>query len=149
MTTAKNIMTKDVITVAPDDDIIYAVKILLEKKFNGLPVVEDGIVTGILCQSDIIVQQKKLHLPSFFVFFDGIISLGSEKDFKKEVAKITALKVREIMTKNPVTVKSDTLIETIAALIVDNNFHTLPVIDEGVLTGVIGMEDILKTMIHV
>ncbi len=147
MATAKDIMTTDVITVNKDDEISYAVKILLDNKFNGLPVLDGEKVIGVICQSDIITQQKKLHLPSFFVFFDGIISLGSEKDFKNEVAKITALKVKEIMTKNPVTVKSNTLIETIAALIVDNNFHTLPVVDDGVLTGVIGMEDILKTMV--
>jgi CBS domain-containing protein len=51
------------------------------------------------------------------------------------------------MTPNPVTVGPDSNIETVAALMVDNNFHTLPVVDKGALVGVVGKEDILKTLI--
>jgi CBS domain-containing protein len=44
-------------------------------------------------------------------------------------------------------VRSDTTIETIAALMVDNCMHTLPVVDDGQLVGVIGKEDVLRTLL--
>ena len=51
------------------------------------------------------------------------------------------------MTPNPATVNPDTDIEEVASLMIDKNFHTIPVIDGGKLVGIIGKEDILKTLI--
>ena len=143
----KAIMTKNPITVRGDMEIVKAAKLLLDRRINGVPVVdEDGKLMGILCQSDIIVQQKKLPVPSFFSFLDGYISLGSTKGFEKEVKKMAATTVRDAMTPNPVTVGPDSDIETVAALMVDHNLYTLPVVEKGVLVGVIGKVDILRTL---
>jgi hypothetical protein len=50
-----------------------------------------GKLVGILCQSDIIAQQKKLPVPSLFSFLDGYISLRSTKTMEKEIRKIAAI----------------------------------------------------------
>ena len=52
------------------------------------------------------------------------------------------------MTPDPVSVSPDTSIETLAALMVDSNFHTLPVVEEGKLVGVVGKEDVLRTLVN-
>jgi CBS domain-containing protein len=143
----KAIMTKNPITVTGSMEIVKAAKLLLDRRINGVPVVdEEGRLVGILCQSDIIVQQKKLPVPSFFSFLDGYISLGSTKGFEKEVKKIAATTVADAMTPNPVTVGPDSDIETVAALMVDHNLYTLPVVEKGMLVGVIGKVDILRTL---
>jgi len=148
MLKVKDIMTKEVITVSPEAEIVYATKLLLENRINGVPVTnETGKLVGILCQSDLIAQQKKLPVPSFFSFLNGIITLTSMKQFEKEVQKIAAITVAQAMTPNPVAVRPDTDIEAVAALMVDNNFHTIPVVDEGELVGIVGKEDILRTLI--
>jgi len=147
MLTAKDVMTKDVITVSPDTEIVSATKLLLEKRINGLPVVdESGKLVGILCQSDLIAQQKKLPIPSLFTFLDGLINFTSMKMLEKEVQKVTASTVGDVMTPSPVAVYSDTDIETLATLMVERNFHTLPVVDDGALSGVVGKEDVLRTL---
>jgi len=144
----KEVMTVDPITVTGGTEIFKAAKILLDNRINGVPVVDDaGKLVGILCQSDIIAQQKKLPLPSLFSFLDGYISLSSTKNLEKEVRKIAATAVVDAMTPNPVTVGPDSSIETVAALMVDQNFHTLPVVENGVLVGVVGKEDILRTLL--
>jgi CBS domain-containing protein len=51
------------------------------------------------------------------------------------------------MTPEPVSVHPDTGIETVAALMVDNNFHTLPVVENSRLVGIIGKEDVLRTLL--
>jgi len=143
----KEIMTPDPITVNGAMEVIDAAKILLDQRINGVPVVDDaGKLVGILCQSDIIAQQKKLPVPSLFSFLDGYISLSSIKGIEKEVRKIAATAVSDAMTPKPVTVSPDSSIETVAALMVDHNFHTLPVVADGRLVGVVGKEDILKTL---
>jgi CBS domain-containing protein len=148
MLSAKDIMTAEVITVAPDMEITAAAKLLLDNRINGAPVVDAaGRLVGILCQSDLITQQKKLPVPTLFTLLDGIIQLSAAKQLDKEVRKIAALKVADAMTPKPVSVHPDTGIETVAALMVDNSFHTLPVVDGTRLVGVIGKEDMLRTLL--
>ncbi len=148
MMTAKEIMTTDVITLTPETDIGRAAQLLLEKGINGAPVIDDeGRVVGILCQSDLVAQQKRLPMPTVFTLLDSYVSLSSSKQIEKEVRKIAALTVAEAMTPDPVTVQSDTTLETIAGLMVDSGFHTLPVVDQGTLVGIIGKEDVLKTLL--
>jgi len=148
MLKVKDIMTKELITVSPDTEIVQATKLLLENRINGIPVTDEtGKLVGILCQSDLIAQQKKLPIPSFFTFLDGLITLTSIKQIEKQVQKIAAITVAQAMTPNPVTVQPETDIETVAALMVDKNFHTIPVVDKGKLVGIVGKEDVLKTLI--
>lgn len=147
MLCAKDIMTTAVITFPPDLEINQAAKSLLEKRINGAPVVNsDGRLIGILCQSDLIATQKKLSLPSLFTLLDGFFPLSSLKSMEKEVQKIAAITVDKAMSANPVTVAPETPIEEIATLMVEKGFHTLPVVDKGQLVGVVGKEDILKTL---
>jgi CBS domain-containing protein len=148
MIIVKDIMTTDLITVTPDMDISRAAKILFDNRINGVPVVDDsGRLKGILCQSDLITQQKKLPIPTIFTFLDGLIRLTSMKQIEKQVRKIAALTVSDAMTPKPVTVQPDTGLETVAALMVDRNFHTLPVVEDSRLVGIIGKEDVLRTLI--
>jgi CBS domain-containing protein len=148
MIIARDIMNTDLITVTPDMDISRAAKILFDNRINGVPVVDDnGGLVGILCQSDLITQQKKLPIPTVFTFLDGLIRLTSVKQIEKQVRKIAALTVSEAMTPKPVTVRPDTGLETVAALMVDSNFHTLPVVEDSRLVGIIGKEDVLRTLL--
>ena len=147
MLKVKDIMTKDLITVSSGTEIAHATKLLLEKRINGIPVVDEmGRLVGILCQSDLIAQQKKLPIPSFFTFLDGFIPLTSTKQIEREAQKISATTVAHAMTPNPVTVRPETSIEEVAALMVGKNLHTLPVVSEGKLVGIVGKEDVLKTL---
>lgn len=148
MLTVKDIMKTDIISVSPATEITHATKLLLENHINGVPVIDKNEkLVGIICQSDVIAQQKKLPIPSFFSFLDGFISLSSMKNLEKEVKKISAVTVSQAMTANPITVGPDTLIEVVAALMVDSNFHTIPVVEDGKLAGIVGKEDVLRTLI--
>lgn len=148
MAKVKDIMTRDLITLSPDTEIIHAAKVLLENSINGAPVVdESGKLIGILCQSDLISQQKRLPIPSLFTLLDGFIPLTSMKSVEKEIQKIAATTVAEAMTPDPVTVDTEATIEEVATIMVDKNFHTLPVVEEGRLVGIVGKQDVLKTVL--
>jgi CBS domain-containing protein len=148
MTEVRDIMTRQVITLSPDADIVSAAKTLLDNRINGAPVVDSGgRLLGILCQSDLIAQQKKLPIPSLFTLLDSVIQLRTPQQIEKQVRKIVAIKVSEAMTADPVTVRPDTDIETAAALMVDKKFHTLPVVEGSRLVGVLGKEDVLRTLL--
>jgi CBS domain-containing protein len=147
MLKAKDMMTKDVVTVTPGTEISQAAKLLLEHHFNGLPVLDEGKLVGIICQDDLIVQQKKLPLPSLFTFFDGLIPMTSYRSIEKEVDKIIASTVSQAMTPDPITIGPDASLEEIATLMVNHNVHTLPVVEGSRLVGIIGKEDVLRTLL--
>ncbi len=147
MITAKDIMETKIISVTPDTDISQAVKILLENHINGVPVIdEDKKIVGILCQSDLIFQQKEVLLPPIFTLLDSFVPLASSSKMEEEFKKISAATVEQAMVKAPVTVSSDTPVSEIASLMVEKHFHTIPVVDDDQVIGIIGKEDILKTM---
>jgi len=147
MLKAKDIMTTQPVVVTPETKAVEAAKLLLEHRVNGLPVLDkDGRLVGIICQSDLVAQQKRIPLPSVFNLLDGLIPLASPRNFEHEVQKILASTVAQAMTLHPVTVTPETGLEEIAALMVDKKFHTLPVVDQDKLVGVVGKEDVLRTL---
>lgn len=148
MLKAKDIMTKAPFTLSPTDDIASAARVMVEMRINGLPVVDEaGDLLGIITQSDLVAQQKTLSLPSVFTLFDGFVPLASMDKLEAEFKKITAMTVAEAMSKDPATITPETSLEEIAALMVDRQFHTLPVVDNGRLVGVVGKEDVIRTLI--
>lgn len=146
---ARDIMTRNPITITPDAPIIDAVKILLDKHFNGLPVVDaEGKLVGVLCQSDLVAQQQKLDVPSFFTILDGYVALpGQWKKAEQSFLKMNALTVGDAMSATPVTASPDTPIEDLASLMVKAKFYSLPVVENGRVIGIIGKEDILRTLL--
>ena len=147
MLKAKDIMTSGALTLKPETDVATAAQLMLEKHLNGLPVVDqDGKLIGVLCQSDLVAQQKSISMPSLFTILDGFISFSSNEELEKEVNKIVATKVEHAMTPSPVTIEPDTSIEKVADLMVEKKFYTLPVIEDGKLIGVVGKEDVLKVL---
>jgi len=147
MLKAKDIMTRDILSVTPDTEIAKATKILLKNRINGLPVIDDsGKLVGILCQSDLVAQQKSIPIPSVFTLLESYIPLTSIKRIDKEVEKIAALTVKQAMTPNPISVVPETDIEEVAKLMVDKKYHTLPVMEGEKIVGIVGKEDVLKTL---
>jgi len=148
MLKVKDIMTREVKTVSPETEITKAAKLLLSERINGVPVInKTGELVGILCQSDLIAQQKSIPIPSLFTLLDGYIPLTFLNRLDREVEKIVAIKVDNAMTPDPITVTSDTGIEKVAGLMVEKNYHTLPVVDDGKLVGIVGKEDVLRTLL--
>jgi CBS domain-containing protein len=146
--TAQNIMSSEVLTVSPETQVAEAARIMLEKGVNGLPVVDsEGRLAGIICQSDLVVQQKRFPVPSFFTILDTLIPVRSPRDLEDEVQKIAAVTVAEAMTPKVETVAPDEAVSRVAELMVEKGYHTLPVVREGRLVGVIGKADVLRLLL--
>jgi CBS domain-containing protein len=147
MKKASDIMETNIICVTPDTDIPKAVGILLDNHINGVPVVNDKEeLVGILCQSDLIFQQKEMPVPPIFTILDSIFPLSSSKKIDEEFRKIAATTVAQAMAKDVVSVSPDTPVSEIASLMVEKHFHTIPVVKNKKLVGIIGKEDVLKTL---
>ncbi len=148
MTYACDIMTSNVITVKKETPLTELAKILYEHHINGVPVVDDdGALIGIICESDLIRRDRKLHIPTVIAIFDWVLYLQGPKAFEKEIRRISATTVGDLYTKDVITVSEKTPVEEIATIMSQKRVYTIPVVDEGRLVGVIGKADLIRALI--
>ena len=149
MLNASDIMTTDVITVQKDTSLKDLAKLLYDNHINGVPVVDaDGLLIGIICESDLIRKDKKLHIPTVVAIFDWVLYLERPKKIEKEIRRINATKVEDLYTKKVVTVDEKVPVDEIATIMEQKKISTIPVMDGDRLVGVIGKTDLLRTLIH-
>uniref|UniRef100_B8DRE8 CBS domain containing membrane protein n=1 Tax=Nitratidesulfovibrio vulgaris (strain DSM 19637 / Miyazaki F) TaxID=883 RepID=B8DRE8_NITV9 len=129
-------MTKDVITVTPDTSMMKASKILKENRIRRLPVVDaEGRLIGIVSDRDI-----KEASPS----------KATTLDMHELYYLLSEIKVKDIMTRDPFTVRADDTVETVALNMIEKRIGGLPVIDDaGKLVGIISDSDVFKVLITI
>jgi CBS domain-containing protein len=144
---AKDIMTSDVVTLKKEMGVKEAAEILLDKGIGGAPVVDDeGNVIGMVTESDLIMEDVKLHFPTFIHLLSGIIYLESIKAFEEKLRKAAGVRVEDVMSKKVISVSEDTSIEDIATLMIEKGISRVPVVKEGKLVGLVSKRDIVRTI---
>lgn len=127
-------MTKEVITISPDDSLIDAAILLKEKKIKHLPIVKEGRLVGILSDRDI-----KEYSPS--------------KSTSLDVYEIRYLlgktKCGDIGKTKVITTTPDTPIEEAAICMIDHNIGCLPVMENDKLVGIISDKDLFKVIVDI
>lgn len=147
MLTAGEIMTTKIHTVHQSTEIKTLAKMFVEHNVNAMPVVDDeGLLVGIVSQTDLVEQDKPLHIPTVISLFDWVIYLESPKRFAEEVRKVTARSVGEICSRDVVTCEPGTSVSAVASLMVDHKAHLVPVIADGRMVGVVARLDIIRSM---
>jgi CBS-domain-containing membrane protein len=147
MISAKDIMTKEVISVSPDLVVEKLAEIFWENRISGAPVVDDnGTVIAIVTENDLIDQNKKVHIPTMIAILDSVIMLEKADKIEKEIRKMTGTTVKDICSDTLITVEPETPLDEVATIMAEKQVHTLPVLTDGKLVGVVGKSDIIKTM---
>ena len=147
MKTAQEIMTKDVITVPINMTVVELAKVFLEHDIGGAPVVDtSGKVVAVVTENDLIDQNKKLHIPTIMPFLDAVIFLESAKSMEDEIQKMAGAKVGDICSAKLITVDLNDSLEVVATVMSEQNYHTLPVMENANLVGVIGKADIVRVI---
>jgi len=148
MKTAADIMTRNVITVTAATSVRELAKVLTENMISGAPVTnEQGELIGVVTESDLIDQNKKIHIPTVVSILDSFIFLESPDRLDQEMRKIAGATVADICSTDIVSVPPDTPLDELATIMSEQAIHTLPVVDDGKLIGVIGKRDIIKAIV--
>jgi len=150
--TAADIMDTDVPALGPEDEATRAIELLAEREIGALPVVNsENRVIGIVSESDLVLsdEQADLHLPHYFNIMGGVIFTGSMKGFEERLNKAFATKVRDLMSEDPVVVRTDDGVERVARLIAEKHHNHLPVVDgDGKLAGIVTRADALAALVE-
>ncbi len=146
--TVADVMTRDPIIVRGETPLQEAIQILAEKRISGLPVVDDaGKLVGIISETDLMWQETGLTPPAYIMFLDSVIFLKNPAAYERDLHKALGQTVGEVMSKNPITTKSDQPLKEAAKIMSDRNVHRLPVLDtEGQVVGILTRGDIIRAM---
>jgi len=129
----KNKMTTNPFTISPEQTVPDAHEIMIKHGIKRLPVVKNGKLVGVVSKSDI-----DRYSPSKAT----TLSMG------EITYLLSKTKIKHIMTKNPVTISSNALLEEAATLMRDQRVGFLPVVDDGKLVGIITESDIFDSFIE-
>jgi len=129
-------MTKDPITATPDTSVMKATKLMKENAIRRLPVVDDhGVLQGIVTDRDI-----KAASPS----------QATTLEIHEMYYLLSELKLKSIMTKNPVSVKATDTVERAALLMTEKRIGGLPVVDDtDKVVGIISDMDVFQVLIAI
>ncbi|MCM2356655.1 MAG: CBS domain-containing protein [Geobacteraceae bacterium] len=148
MLTAGEVMTRDVVTVKRETSIRELAEIFTTRRISSAPVVDDdGVLIGIVTESDLVEQDKSLHIPTVISLFDWVIYLESGKKFEKELKKMTGQTVGDIFTTEVETVSPTTPLSEVADLMSTRKVHAIPVVEGNRVVGIIARIDLVRTMI--
>lgn len=144
---ARDIMTHQVVTVTPDMLVPEVAKLLLEHKISGVPVVNaEHELIGIVSEGDLISKKANLKTPPVLSLLGGFIYLESPNRFETELRKVTAVKVKDLMTKKVIAVSEDTPVSEVASIMVEKKINRVPVLRRKKLVGIITRADIVRSL---
>ena len=128
-----SIMTRELITLSLKDSLYSAEKRMKVNHIRHMPVVDGEKLIGLVSLSDL--QRVS--------FIDAYSREGTE-----DTPVYNMLSIRDLMIKNPLTASPKTTILEVSKLLASKEFHSLPVVDDGKLVGIITTTDLLHYFIE-
>ncbi len=141
---AHQILTRSVVTVAPESSILDAANLMLQRHVSGLPVVDAaGKLVGIVSEGDFIRRSEIGSQRKRGRWLRFILGAGkAATDFVREHGR----KVSEVMTRDPLTVTEDTVLEEIVSTMETNGVKRLPVMRGDKLVGIVSRANLLQAV---
>ncbi len=140
-----DVMTRNAITIQADAGVVDAMRLMLDNKISGLPVVDsEGSLIGMLTEGDFLrraeIDTERRH-PRWIEFLLGPGRLASE------YVAAHGRKVEEVMTHDVLTVTEDMPLADAVRMMEDRHVKRLPVVNERRLTGIVSRSDLMRAFV--
>ena len=140
---ARDIMTTNVVTVSPETDIAEAVRLMLERQISGVPVIDDsGRLAGILTEGDLMRRAELVTGRQSW----WINPTSSPEREAKAYVKAHGLKVKDVMTKEVVTINEQEPLDRIAMVFEERGIKRTPVMRSGKIVGIVSRANLLRSL---
>jgi CBS domain-containing protein len=137
-------MTRNVISVAPEQSVLEAARLMLDNRISGLPVLDTGgKLIGIVTEGDFLRRGElgtQRQRPKWLEFLIGPGRLADE------YVHCTGRKVEEVMTPDPCTVTEDDTLETVVELMERRHVKRLPVLRDGCPVGIVSRANLMDAL---
>jgi CBS domain-containing protein len=139
---ATDIMSREVVTVSPDDTVLHAARLMLQKRFSGLPVVDAaGALVGMVTEGDLLRRAEIGTVRRRPRWLEFLISPGR---LAEEYSRTAGRFVKEIMARDVLAVTEDTELDEIVGLMERNKVKRIPVTHGNRLVGIVTRQNIVR-----
>ncbi len=126
------IMTKELIMLNPTQSLYDAEKLFNKHSIRHIPVVEGERIVGVISRSDLL----RISFSDLTEDEEGVDSVVYDM-----------YTIPQVMTRIPVTVESDTTVKEVAEILAKQSFHSIPVVDNGKLVGIVTTTDLINYLL--
>jgi len=142
----REIMTKDLVSVKPDDTAQDALLALFKMQISGLPVIDaQGKLVGMFTEKGVL----SYILPSYLDKVGRFIYEENPKSTKIKCAQLSGVKVSELMRKEVVTTTEEVTLCEAARIMLTQKVRRLPVLNtSGEVVGIVARCDIVRAMVQ-
>jgi CBS domain-containing protein len=141
---ASDVMTRNVVSVRPDTSVAEAIRLMLDNRISGLPVIDAaGRLVGILTEGDLLRRGEtgtERHRPRWLEILMGPGRLASE------YVRTHGRRVEEIMTRDLVSVTPQTPLDEVVGLMESRRIRRVPVLDGDLPIGIVSRADLLRAL---
>ncbi|HAS79428.1 MAG TPA: XRE family transcriptional regulator [Fusobacteriaceae bacterium] len=145
MKQVRDIMNTNLITIESNLTFDKILKIMIEKGVGKLPVIDHGKLIGVVTRDDILVRQETAPLPPVIAFWDLLITLPENKEFKQKLKKLSGYVASDIMsTDNYLIVKTSDDLAFVITQIVEQKYNYAIVVEKDSIEGIITKTDLIN-----
>jgi CBS domain-containing protein len=142
-----DVMTKRVISITPEATILEAIKIMLKNHISGMPVIDGkGQLVGIVTEGDFLHRSETGTERSRSRWLDALFG---PSEAAKDFVHSHGLKVKQVMSRNPVTVRENTPLDEVVHLMENRNIRRLPVMRSGKVVGIVSRANLMHGLVSV
>jgi len=143
----RDIMTREVVTAAPETSVNLIARLMAGRGISGVPVVgDDGALVGLVTELDMVQRNTRLEPPAFFQILDGRIPLETPGHYKKRLQHMLGAQARDVMSEEVATIDADADVEDVAELMFEAQANPVPVVEAGRLVGIVSRADVIRMM---
>ncbi len=143
MLTARDIMTKDVVTIESEATVREAAALMLEHGAGALPVMKDGRLVGIVSHTDFTLHEANRLAGGGYLMLRRPLS---PEHMEAVLAELADRPISEVMEADVSTADEDTPVWRIAQRMARERIHHIPIVKDHEVIGIVAMQDFLKTM---
>ena len=137
---AKDIMTTDVITIAPSLGIEQIAQLLLSCGISGVPVVDaENRLIGLVSEGDLLRREGGIERQRSW----WLNLLAGPEERAREYIKTHGRRAQDVMTREVVTVTADTPVSEIAEILERRRIKRVPVVEDGKIVGIVSRANLL------
>ena len=142
---ARDVMTRNVISLGPDATVLQAARLMLQHHISGLPVVDpNGALVGILSEGDFLRRRETATERRRSRWLEFLMGPGK---IASEYTHSHGQKVSEVMTDEVQTVDEDADLEAVVELMERHRIKRVPVTGGGKMTGIVTRSNLMHAMV--
>jgi CBS domain-containing protein len=138
-------MTRNVISIAADETVLNAARLMLQNRISGLPVVDArGHLVGIVTEGDFLRRSEigtERRRPKWLEFLLGPGRMAAE------YVHVSSRKVEDVMTRDPATAAEEDSLSTVVELMECRRIKRLPVLRDGKMVGIVSRANLMHALV--